>query len=194
MKLRPEFYKQKTETVARELLGKTLVRIANGKRLAGTIVETEAYVGVKDKASHASGGRRTPRNEALYGEGGHTYVYFIYGMYFCLNVVTKNKDEPEAVLIRAIEPTEGIEQMKNFRPNKTLTQLTSGPGKLCLAMDIDRSENLKSLQSQNIFIESAPALKPKKIARGPRIGVAYAEEWAPKKLRFWIKGNPHVSK
>jgi DNA-3-methyladenine glycosylase len=131
VRLGREFYARDTLTVARELLGQRLVRVMeDGQRLAGIIVETEAYIGEEDQACHASHGR-TPRNAVMYGPAGFAYIYFIYGMYYCLNVVTEQEGFPAAVLIRAIEPTEGIPRMQAYRQGRPLHELTNGPGKLC---------------------------------------------------------------
>lgn len=130
-KLTLSFYTRDSKTVALDLLGKILVREYQGKRLSGKIVETEAYLGVKDLASHARGGRKTSRNEAMYLEGGYVYVYVIYGMHFCMNVVTGERDDPQAVLIRALEPLENTDQMKINPDLEKELSLTSGPGKLC---------------------------------------------------------------
>ncbi|MGZ3690166.1 MAG: DNA-3-methyladenine glycosylase, partial [Pseudobdellovibrio sp.] len=136
-KLKPAFYLRDTKTVATELLGKKLVRIYKGRRISGIITEVEAYLGTRDKACHTYGGKRTPRTEMMYAEGGHAYIYFIYGMYYCFNVVTEKKDKPEAVLIRALEPVEGIELMRKFRQKEHLIDLTTGPGKLAEALQLN---------------------------------------------------------
>lgn len=195
-------YATDSVTLARRLLGCTLVRaIEDGPCLSGVIVETEAYCGAPDLASHAVGGRRTPRNEAMYAQGGTSYVYFTYGMHFCFNVVCGEVDVPLAVLVRALEPVEGIEEMKRRRASgrKAMalerlrdTDLCSGPGKLCAAMGIDRALNGVDLVSdERLWIE--PGAETSQIATGPRIGIGFAKEWVEKPLRFWVKGNPHVS-
>lgn len=194
VKLKSDFYLQNTKTVAQELLGKTLVRIYKNKILSGKIVETEAYLGIKDKAAHSYNNRKTPRTKTMYMHGGHTYVYFIYGMYYCLNAVTQKEGTPEAVLIRALEPIEGIEQMKKFRNNTDLKNLTSGPGKLCQALKIDKTLNAYSLNSDDIFILDNNGVTKSKILATPRIGVDYAEEAAQWKLRYTIKDNKFASK
>lgn len=187
--------------LARALLGQKLVRVLDkpdGERLAGTIVEVEAYLGVKDKAAHTCNGRRTPRNESMWGDGGHAYVYFTYGMHHCVNVVASVAGDPVAVLIRGLEPTEGVERMyKERKAAKKDTDLCSGPAKLCRALQIDRAlDGHDLIRGDSLFIErirKAP-LPASQLVTGPRIGVNYAQEWAEKPLRFYIKGNPHVSK
>jgi len=196
MKLAREFYlRENTITVARELLGKLLVVAADdGKRVSGMIVETEAYLGVTDRAAHSYGGRRTARNEVMYGGGGHAYVYFIYGMYFQFNVVTGPADHPQAVLIRALEPVEGIEVVRARRGEMNDRNLTSGPGKLCIAMGIDRGLNGEDLLAEKVWLEDYRKVPPKQVAVGKRIGIDYAGEDAEKPWRFWVRGNLHVSK
>jgi len=139
MKLDREFYlRNDTLSIARDLLGKLIVvPDENGKRVSGMIVETEAYLGVTDRAAHSYGGRRTPRNEVMYGMAGHVYVFFVYGMYYQFNVVCGPVDTPHAILIRAVEPIDGIETMRERRGAMNDKNLTSGPGKLCIAMGID---------------------------------------------------------
>lgn len=190
-------YDRDPVTMARQLLGQRLVRVIDGQRLAGTIVETEAYLGARDRAAHTFGGRRTPRNESMYREGGHAYVYFTYGMHHCLNVVCGEEGEGVAVLIRALEPVEGMDAMWLRRPRARLAaDLCSGPGKVCQALGIDLRLNGVDLRtSEELFIERARsrAISGKLIGRTPRIGVGYAGEWSGRPLRFLIRGNPHVS-
>lgn len=195
-KLPIEFYTRDTTKVAKQLLGKILVHTdRSGNRLSGRIVETEAYLGVTDRACHTFGERRTNRTRTMYLGGGHAYVYLIYGMYDCFNVVTQKQGVPEAVLIRALEPIEGVELMKKNRPRaKRDIDLTSGPGKLCSALAIDRKCDGILLDSETLFIEDAPLLKPSQIEASPRIGVDYAGEAAAWPLRFTEKLNPYVSK
>ena len=181
--------------VARDLLGKKLVVPArNGSRVAGIIVETEAYRGPQDRASHAYHGRRTNRTETMYGMGGTSYVYFVYGMYNQFNVVTNVKDVPHAILVRALEPSEGLDLMRRRRPGRREYELTSGPGRLCLALGIDRKLDKADLCGDRIWIEEGASISPRQIARGPRIGIDYAEKWIAKPWRFWVKDNPFVSK
>lgn len=202
-KLKKSFYQRDTTTVARELLGKRLVHIVNGKRLSGIITETEAYLGIKDRGAHTFGNRRTKRTETMYLPGGHSYVYLIYGIYDCLNVVTQKQDIPEAVLIRALEPSEGLTTMakarklKNFDPEnkKHLWNLTTGPGKLAQAMKITRDHNSLLLTDDTLFIEDIGVkIKDSEIIASPRIGIDYAQEAKHWELRFTIKDNFYISR
>lgn len=191
-------YEADTAKAARRLLGCRLVREVDGERMAGIIVETEAYLGTEDLGCHSARGR-TNRTEVMFGPPGHAYVYLIYGMYHCLNVVTRPEGDPQAVLIRAIEPVEGLEQMRRNRSRRQRKsspvdrELANGPGKLCEALGIDGSFNGVDLAGKALRIELAPPVPDRDIATGPRIGIAYAGEWAQKPLRFWIRGNPCVS-
>lgn len=196
MKLKREFYERADSLkTAQDLLGKILVVPAeNGQRVAGRIVETEAYLGEPDKAAHAYRNRRTRRTEVLFGHGGHAYIFFIYGMYYQLNIVIGQKETPHCVLIRGIEPLEGIEIMRERRGNMKDTNLTSGPGKLCIAFGIDKTFYGEDLLGQRMWIENGENVSPKKIAEGTRIGIDYAEEYAEKPWRFWVRDNPFVSK
>lgn len=189
MKLRREFYNQPTLKVAKELLGKYLVVNRKGKKLSGKIVETEAYRGHYDPASHAYGGM-TPRNRIMFGESGRAYVYFTYGMYYCLNVITERKGFPAAVLIRALEPKEGIQTMKRRRGKEKIEDLTSGPGKLCQAMGIDKSLYGADLTGQTIYVEDRGE-KTGKIVSTNRIGI---DEGKEKKWRFYLKDNRFISR
>lgn len=182
MRLPLTFYSRPALTVARELLGKTLVHQLPTGRREGRIVETEAYVSEQDLACHASKGR-TPRTEVLFGPPGRAYVYFIYGMYYCFNVVAEPEGVAAAVLVRALEPLGGI----------AAELATDGPGKLCRAMGITREQNREDLRGDRLFIEDAPVLARSQIERGPRIGVDYAGAWALRPYRFWIRANPYVS-
>jgi DNA-3-methyladenine glycosylase len=195
-KLPREFYtRSDVLEVARELLGKKLV-VPNksGKRVAGIIVETEAYRGPEDRASHAYGGRRTNRTETMYGVGGTAYVYFVYGMYNQFNVVTNIQEIPHAVLVRALEPIEGLNIIRRRRPDRSEYERTSGPGRLCVALGIDRKLDKADLLGDRVWIEEGVSVSPRQIARGPRIGIDYAEKWVTKPWRFWIEDNPFVSK
>jgi DNA-3-methyladenine glycosylase len=196
MKLPREFYtRPDVLEVARDLLGKKLVvPTAKGRRVAGIIVETEAYRGPEDRASHAYGGRRTNRTETMYGTGGTAYVYFVYGMYNQFNVVTSVENIPHAVLVRAVEPIEGLDIIRRRRPGRSEYEWTSGPGRLCVALGIDRTLDKTDLLGDRVWIEEAPSISPRQIARGPRIGIDYAERWVTKPWRFWIKDNPFVSR
>jgi DNA-3-methyladenine glycosylase len=194
-KLPREFYtRAHVLTVARQLLGKLLVVPArNGKRVSGKIVELEAYRGPEDRAAHSYGGRRTRRTETMYGIGGTAYVFFVYGMYNQFNVVSGPAETPHAILIRALEPVEGIELMRKRRHRQPDHNLTNGPGKLCIAIGIDRTLDNADLTGNRVWIEEAAKLPSRLIASGPRIGIDYAEEWVDKPWRFWIRGNPFVS-
>jgi DNA-3-methyladenine glycosylase len=181
--------------LARRLLGQRLVVSARGgTRVAGTIVETEAYRGPEDRASHAFGGRRTARTETMYAHGGVAYVFFVYGMHHHFNVVTNVAGVPHAVLVRAIEPVEGIERMRRRRPGRSDRELTSGPGRLCAALGIDRRFDGADLLGERVWIEEGARVAPAAIACGPRVGIDYAAEWAAKPWRFWVRNNPFVSR
>ena len=195
-RLNREFFVRKdTLRIAGDLLGKLLVvPDANGERVSGMIVETEAYLGVDDKAAHSYGGRRTARNEITYAEGGHVYVFFVYGMYYQLNLVAGFVDHPHVILIRAVEPVEGIEIMRERRGEMKDTNLTSGPGKLCIAFGIDRGLNGDDLHGDRIWVEEYRNFRKPEILSGPRVGIDYAEEFIEMPWRFWVKGNPYVSK
>lgn len=180
-KLQRSFYARDTVVVAKDLLGKHLVRVRDGIELRGRIVEVEAYIGAHDLASHSSKGL-TPRTATMYGPPGHAYVYLIYGMHHCMNVVTEPEGHGAAVLLRAIEPVANIEGN------------TKGPGLLCRALGIDKRLNGHDLLSDDFHIAEAPQKESFSIVERPRIGVAYAAEWAEEKLRFYIEGNSWVSK
>jgi len=196
MKIGREFYlRQNTITIARELLGKLLVVPAeSGKRVSGMIVETEAYMGETDKAAHSYAGRRTKRTETMYAAGGMVYIFFIYGMYYQFNIVTGPQEHPHAILVRAVEPIEGIEVMRERRGEMKDSNLTSGPGKLCIAMAIDSSVNGEDLLGERVWLEGFRKFARTKTAAGKRIGIDYAEEDAEKPWRFWVNDNPFVSK
>jgi len=182
-------------TVARRLLGQLLVVPArDGRRVSGIIVETEAYRGPEDRASHAYGGRRTRRTETMYASGGTVYVYFVYGMYHQFNVVTNVEHVPHAVLVRALEPVEGIALMRRRRGGGADRALTSGPGKLCIALGIDRRLDGADLLGDRVWVEGGRRASPGAIASGPRVGIDYAEAWVDRPWRFWLRGNPFVSR
>lgn len=191
-----DFYKRDVLTVAKDLLGKVFVKRTDGINLAGYIVEVEAYDGSIDEAAHTFRGK-TPRNEVMFGPGGFLYVYFTYGMYFCCNVVTGNEEEGRAVLIRAIEPVEGIREMALFRfgtPDLTPKQrlnLTSGPGKVCNAFNIGRPHNGTDLLGSDIFLGWNEPVPENNIVITTRIGIKKSVDlpW-----RFYIKDNPFVSR
>jgi len=192
LKLTRSFYEQSTVDVAKQLLGKYLVRKHPDGDSIGRIVETEAYIGPQDLACHAARGR-TKRTEVMFGPAGHAYVYFIYGMYNMLNLVTEAQDYPAAVLIRAVEPAHGVEMMKQRRQNGTPRNLASGPGKLCQAFAIDRSLNGADLCGKVLYVEDRGEPTPKFDAT-PRIGVDYAGKWKDKPLRFLVRDSKFVSK
>ena len=192
-KLSRPFYSRSALDVASDLLGKVLVRRLSRRNLSGKIVETEAYVGPHDLACHASKGH-TPRTAVMFGEAGHAYVYMIYGFHFCLNIVTERAGYPAAVLIRAIEPLENADVMRRLRGNpKKDTDIGSGPGKLCKAMSIDKNLNGENLLGRTLWIEDRN-LDPGTIRTSPRVGVDYAGEYKDKPWRFYVDGNPHVSR
>ena len=197
MKLPLSYYlNQDVIFLAKDLLGKVLFTEINGDLTAGIIVETEAYSGVIDKASHAYGGRRTGRTETLYTRGGVSYVYLCYGIHHLFNIVSSVEGEPHAVLVRAVEPLTGVETMelrRNMPASKTA--ISSGPGSAAKALGIDRSFNKKDLTGNEIWIEDhGIKYSPDEIVSGPRIGVAYAQEDALLPWRFYVKGNRYVSK
>lgn len=180
-KLPRRFYDRDTALVAQELLGTLLVHVVDGVERVGRIVETEAYLGPHDRAAHSARGF-TPRTAVMFGPPGHAYVYLIYGMHHCLNVVTEAEGHASAVLIRALEPV------------ANLVGRTAGPGLLCRAMGIDRRLNGHDLGSDDLYIAPrgrGPALA---VVRRPRIGVDYAGTWARRLLRFYLRGNAHVSR
>ena len=185
------FYNRDTEVVARELLGAVLVCRTDEGTTSGVIVETEAYIGEEDPACHAAAGR-TRRTEPLYGRPGLSYVYFIYGVHWCFNAVTRAEGLPSAVLVRALEPLEGIELMRKRRgPRVSDVNLTNGPGKLCAALGIDRHLNGVSLQSGLLVIRAGEKIPDAQIVTSKRIGITKAADWP---LRYYIKGNRFVSK
>lgn len=197
-KLSRKFYaRTDTLAVARELLGKVLVVTdEKGRRVSAMIVEVEAYLGAEDRGAHSYGGRRTARNEVMYGTAGHVYVFFVYGMYYQFNVVTGPVDHPHAILVRGVEPVEGVELMRERRGPKARKDrdLTSGPGKLAIALGIDRSLNGADLLGDQVWIENYRTIPGENVATGPRIGIDYAGEDALKPWRLWIEGNEYVSK
>lgn len=189
------FYAAPTLRVARALLGKILVHEGAGGTTAGRIVEVEAYRGPEDRAAHTAGGRRTPRNEVMWGPPGHLYVYFTYGMHYCCNVVTRVAGRPEAVLLRALEPLDGLDLMRARRAIAVAdVRLCRGPGNLCRAMGIDRSLNGADLTMGSVAILNAPVVPARSIVRSPRIGVAYAGADAALPWRLSVRDSPAVSR
>lgn len=191
-----EFYHQDTVSVARALLGCVLWRRLGRTVLAARIVETEAYLGANDPASHARRGLRSQRNESMYLEGGHAYVYFTYGMHYCMNVVTQEADLAEAVLLRAAEPLKGLDVIRANRPKaKKEIDLMNGPGKLCSALGIDRTLDGEPLDGTTLFITARDlVVGDGEIAITPRVGVDYAGDASHWPLRFFLRGNRFVSK
>jgi len=181
-RLQRPFYNRDALTVARQLLGKVLVHVIDGSRVCARIVETEAYLGEHDMASHASKGL-TPRTRVMFGPPGHAYVYLIYGMHHCFNVVTQPQTSPSAVLVRGVEPLHGLTGVR-----------TDGPGRLTRALGITLAENTVDLCGNVLFLEDAAPIPDARVAAGPRIGVDYAGEWADKPYRLWIRDNPFVSR
>jgi DNA-3-methyladenine glycosylase len=195
-KLPLSFYQQEdVVTLSTQLLGKLLFTRINGRLTGGIITETEAYDGVIDKACHAYGGRNTKRTATMYLSGGVTYVYLCYGIHHLLNVVGGTAGNPQAVLIRAIEPTIGIDVMLGRRKMEKLApRITAGPGALAQALGIDKELNAKSLSGDQIWIEDHANYAANEIVATTRIGVAYAQEHALWPFRFYLKGNKYVSK
>jgi DNA-3-methyladenine glycosylase len=188
-RLRRSFFQRYTPKVAKELLGCRLVRVVDGRRLSGIIVETEAYRGRRDPASHAFQGK-TARNAVMFCEAGHAYVHFTMGMHYCLNVTTEAPEVPGAVLLRALEPIEGVREMTRNRGLKESTQVADGPGKLAKALGIDMSLNGEDLaRSETLFLESG--MKPPKIGRSSRVGISRGTE---REWRFYIRGSAFVSR
>ncbi|MCQ6266674.1 DNA-3-methyladenine glycosylase [Fictibacillus sp. WQ 8-8] len=195
-----------TLKLAKTLLGMELVHQTDEGLASGIIAETEAYMGPEDMAAHSFGGKRTPRTEIMYAEPGHVYVYFIYGMHTCFNIVSGPLHKPEAILIRALEPKEGIPLMMHRRSMKIpvlengawkpgqLKKLTNGPGKLCKAMGISLNDYGLKLNAEHLYLKEYKTLSEEDIVSGPRINVDYAGEAVHYPYRFWIKDNIYVSK
>ncbi|AEB75597.1 3-methyladenine DNA glycosylase [Clostridium botulinum] len=199
-KLNHKFYKRNTIEVAKELLGKYIVIDEKNEKMIAKIVEVEAYLGINDKAAHSYGGRKTERTKVMYEDGGCVYIFRIYGMYNCLNIVTSHKEIPEAVLIRAVEPISNIDKFILNRFKKSFNELTkyqqknitNGPGKLCIAMNITKELNGEDLTLDKIYILDNK--EEFEIVSSQRIGIDYAEEAKDYLLRFYIKDNKYVSK
>jgi DNA-3-methyladenine glycosylase len=195
-----KFYNRDSLIVARELLGKVLVHEINGQRISAKIVESEAYMGIADKAAHSYGGKRTPRVKVMYGGPGFSYVFIVYGMYYCFNIVTREEGNPQAVLIRAVEPIGGHDLIAQNRFKKTYNQLTqsqiksltNGPGKLCSALLIDKSLNGEVLCGDRLYVEEGDN-EEFNIISSKRVGVNYAEEVKDYLWRFYIEDNKYVS-
>ena len=195
------FFQQETCQVAVQLLGQTLVHVTQDHQfLKGKIVETEAYLGLHDPSCHSFGGRRTSRTQTMYLPGGYAYVYFTYGMHHCFNIVTAGKEDPSAVLIRAVEPLEGVPQMTIFRKQNSKRKspcfkydLTNGPAKVCQAMNICKKLNGQSLQGDVIYVEKDRKIRFFEIGVSERIGLSKDSDSYYWPLRFFIKNNPYVS-
>ena len=186
------FYRRPTLEVARDLIGQRLVRLEGGRRLSGWIIETEAYIGQDDLGCHARAGR-TARNHSMWGPPGHAYVYFTYGMHWCLNVVTEANGKPAAVLIRGLLPSEGVSHMRRRRPAGRA--LADGPAKLCQALGIHQAWDGHDLcrKDSRLFIERAPDLPAHRVRSGPRVGLdRVPEPWKSKPWRFRVAGDPRT--
>ncbi len=202
MRLTRDDYATDASTLAQRLIGMVLVREDGGERVSGTIVETEAYLGAIDLAAHSVGARRTTRTAPMFGVPGTSYVFLTYGMHHCFNVACSVEGDPCAVLVRALEPLEGLEAMRRRRAEKRVgvvrdRELCSGPGKLCQALAIDRSLTGQDLcEHPGVWIERSSGWEERGwwLGNGPRIGVDYAGEWASRALRWWVEGNGHVSR
>lgn len=185
------FYARDTVVVARALLGQLLVSEIGGRRCLARIVETEAYVGPDDPACHAAGWRRTARTEVMYGPAGRAYVYFSYGMHWCLNVVTGPEGYPAAVLLRAAEPVAGLATMRRRRGDVPDAVLAAGPARLTQALGIDRRLNGHRLGNRPLWIAAGPPVPARRVVAGPRVGVRVAADW---QLRFYVRDDPFVSR
>jgi len=200
-KLSREFYNRTSIDVAKDLLGKYLVRVVDDVEVVGKIVETEAYFGPSDKAAHSYNNRRTKRTEVMFGPPGFAYVFAIYGMYSCMNIVTAEVDKPQAVLIRALEPIGNPEKMAELRYNKSLLNcskreilgLTNGPGKLCKSLNITRVENGVDLCGDCLYVLDSNRQEEFQIVSTTRVNIDYAEEAIHFPWRFYIIGNKYVS-
>lgn len=196
MILERTFFQRATLSVANDLLGKILVHHSVLGVTSGRIVETEAYLGPEDQAAHSSGGKITARNEVMFQEKGYAYVYLIYGLYHCFNITTGDVfGKPEAVLIRALQPLDGIDLMFKRRPkNKKIVNLANGPSKLCLAMNITKKQNKHDLTASPLYLKDAAPIPVEDIIQKTRIGIDYSGEWKNKLWRFYIKENKYISK
>ncbi|MBX3380977.1 MAG: DNA-3-methyladenine glycosylase [Phycisphaeraceae bacterium] len=195
-RLKRSFFARESVDLAPALIGTRLVRrLDDGTLLSGIIVEVEAYIGVKDRASHAFGGRRTARNQAMYDEAGTAYVYFTYGMHYCMNIVCAERGVPQAVLLRALEPDPASHAiMRRYRGVESERLLCSGPGRLCQAMAIDRALNgIDLCTSEQAWVESVQS-PAREVVRSKRIGIDSAGVWAKRLLRWSEKASRHVSK
>jgi DNA-3-methyladenine glycosylase len=196
-RLTRDFFSRDARSVARDLLGQILVHQTGDRRLAGRIVETEAYTGWDDMASHGHRGK-TPRNAAMFGPSGVSYVYLIYGVHWLLNVVARplRVDYPAAVLLRAVEPVEGLKYMAARRSGRPQQEWTNGPGRLTMALGIDKAHDGLDLVSPEspIFFEEDETIPGGQVRTGPRVGIDVPEPWKSKPWRYWIADNPYVSR
>jgi DNA-3-methyladenine glycosylase len=200
--IKRDFYKGNTIEVAKKLLGNFLIREIDNRKIISKIVEVEAYIGSIDKACHGYNYKRTERTKPLYEEGGVSYVYLIYGMYNCFNIVSGKEGEPEAILLRAVEPINELDYISNNRFKKNFEELnkrekinlTNGPGKLCKALSIDRKDNLKKMDKTNSIYLEFNLENNIEVVESKRIGIDYAEEAKDFLWRFYIKNNSYVSK
>lgn len=193
MKITRDFYQRDAVAVARDLLGLTLVHETKEGITKGIIVETEAYMGPKDAAAHSYKSSPSGRTNVQYGDGGFAYVYLIYGMYYCMNIVTNGVNIPEVVLLRALEPAEGLELMKKRRGTDKILNLCSGPGKLCGAMGIDKDNYGMDLCGNRLYLEETKNYRLNGITASKRINIDYAKEARDYLWRFTIKDNKYVS-
>jgi DNA-3-methyladenine glycosylase len=191
------FYERPTLHVCRDLIGAYLLHVTPEGVAGGRIVEAEAYLGPDDLGAHSSGGRRTERNRVMFGPGGYAYIFLIYGMYWCFNVVTGREARPHAILIRALEPVLGIDLMKtrvSAAPHAPRSSLCRGPGKLCRALAITRAQYGEDLSGDRLFLVPGPRVPAARVGRSPRINIDYAGEyWKSKPWRIYERGNPSVS-
>ena len=196
MRFEREFFLRDALTVGQEILGNFLVRKIGDKIIKTKIVEVEAYMGPEDRASHAYGNKRTSRTEPMFSIGGHSYVYLIYGMYNCINIVCQEEGKPEALLIRGVEPLNEIEFLsENRKLIKNIHNLTNGPGKLCSALKIDRDfSGYDLITGKELYLERNENKEKMEIVHAKRIGIDYAEEYTDKLWRFYIKDNNFISK
>lgn len=195
-KLGREFFRRPALEVTRDIMGKELVRVSEEGRVSGTIIEAEAYGGIGDPASHTYGGRRTPRNEPMWGAPGHAYVYMIYGLYHCLNIVCGEEGDPQAVLLRSVRPTSGLELMARRRGTapgeRSVHGLCNGPAKLCIAFAVGRDLNGADACGEALYLVQGAS--PENIVTAPRVGVDYAGEAAEWPWRFLAENDPGVSR
>ena len=196
MSLNYDFYQKDAVSAAKALLGKIIVREIDDEKIIVKIVDVEAYMGAEDKASHAYNNKKTKRTKTMFEKGGLAYIYLIYGIYHCFNIVTAAKNDPQAVLIRGVEPVNSLELIKENRDIKSsnIEDLTNGPGKLSEALEIDKSLNGCDLVKSNKLYLLDSEDNNFEIVAAPRVNIDYAEEYKDKKWRFYIRGNKFISK